>query len=154
MQIVPRLYERSGKALTNFHRTLPPEHSDLAQHTLKDPYIFDFLTLGTHARERQLEGGLVAHIQKFLLDLGVGFAFVGRQVHLEVAGEDFYLDPPFYHLKLRCFVVIGLKAGAFEPEFSGKLNFYLSAVDDTLRDPSNGPTIRLAVAHGPDSRKL
>lgn len=143
MQIETRLCERSGKALTNFQKSLPPEKSDLAQQTLKDPYVFDFLTLGSSAREHQLEQGLIDHIQKFLLALGVGFAFVGRQVHLEVAGEDFYLDLLFYHLKLRCFVVIELKAVPFQAEFAGKLNFYLSAVDDLFRHPTDGPTIGL-----------
>ncbi len=143
VQIESGLHQRSGKALTNFAKTLPPEQSDLAQQTLKDPYVFDFLTLGKAARERQLEQGLMDHVQRFLLELGVGFAFVGRQVHLEVAGDDFYLDLLFYHLKLRCFVVIELKAVPFQPEFAGKLNFYLSAVDDLLRHPADGPTIGL-----------
>ena len=115
----------------------------MAHQTLKDPYVFDFLTLNSDARERQLEQGLVEHIQKFLLELGVGFAFVGRQVHLEVEAEDFYLDLLFYHLKLRCFVVVELEAVPFEPEFVGKLNFYLSAVDDLMRHPGDGPTIGL-----------
>ena len=143
VQIESGLHLRSGKALTNFTRTLPEPTSDLAQQTLKDPYVFDFLTLGKAARERHLEQGLMDHVQRFLLEMGVGFAFVGRQVHLEVAGDDFYLDLLFYHLKLRCFIVIELKAVPFEPEFAGKLNFYLSAVDDLLRHPSDGPTIGL-----------
>jgi predicted nuclease of restriction endonuclease-like (RecB) superfamily len=143
VQIESGLHLRSGKALTNFSRTLPEPTSDLAQQTLKDPYVFDFLTLGKAARERHLEQGLMDHVQRFLLEMGVGFAFVGRQVHLEVAGDDFYLDLLFYHLKLRCFIVIELKAVPFEPEFAGKLNFYLSAVDDRLRHPSDGPTIGL-----------
>jgi predicted nuclease of restriction endonuclease-like (RecB) superfamily len=143
IQIESGHHLRSGKALTNFTRTLPEPTSDLAQQTLKDPYVFDFLTLGQAARERHLEQGLMDHVQRFLLEMGVGFAFVGRQVHLEVAGDDFYLDLLFYHLKLRCFVVIELKAVPFEPEFAGKLNFYLSAVDDVLRHPADGPTIGL-----------
>jgi predicted nuclease of restriction endonuclease-like (RecB) superfamily len=143
MQIETKAHQRMGKAQTNFAQTLPPPQSDLAQQVLKDPYTFDFLTLGADARERELEQGLVEHIQKFLLELGVGFAFVGRQVHLEVAGEDYYLDLLFYHLKLRCFVVIDLKMEPFKPEFAGKMNFYLSAVDDQRRHAGDQPTIGL-----------
>lgn len=143
VQIETRAHTRAGKAVTNFRRTLPPPQSDLAQQALKDPYTFDFLTLSVAARERDLEKGLVGHIQKFLLELGVGFAFVGRQVHLEVGGEDYYLDLLFYHLTLRCFVVIDLKMEPFKPEFAGKMNFYLSAVDDRMRRPGDQPTIGL-----------
>lgn len=143
LQIEGRLHERRGKALTNFARTLPPPQSDLAHETLKDPYLFDFLSLGPALREREIEKSLVDHVQSFLLELGVGFAFVGRQVHLEVGGEDFYLDLLFYHLKLRCFVVIELKAAAFRPEFVGKMNFYLSVVDAKLRHPGDQPSIGL-----------
>ena len=116
---------------------------DLAQQLIKDPYNFDFLTLTTEARERDLENGLIAHLRQFLLELGVGFSFVGSQVPLEVGGEDFLLDLLFYHLKLRCFVVIDLKMGAFKPEYAGKMNFYLSAVDDMLRHPDDKPSIGL-----------
>jgi predicted nuclease of restriction endonuclease-like (RecB) superfamily len=143
LQIRTNLYGRQGKAVTNFAATLPPPQSDLAQQTLKDPYVFDFLTLDAAAHERDLEGGLLAHIRKFLLELGVGFAFVGSQVHMEVGDEDFYLDLLFYHLKLRCFVVIDLKADEFKPEDAGKMNFYLSAVDDKLRHPDDRPSIGL-----------
>ncbi len=114
VQIETHAHARAGKAVTNFRRTLPPPQSDLAQQALKDPYTFDFLSLSTEARERDLEKGLVGHIQKFLLELGAGFAFVGRQVHLEVGGEDFYLDLLFYHLKLRCFVVDRAEDGAVQ----------------------------------------
>jgi predicted nuclease of restriction endonuclease-like (RecB) superfamily len=134
-QIESQLYHRQGKAITNFEQTLPPVQSDLAQQILKDPYKFDFLSLGEEAQERDLEKALLKHIRDFLLELGVGFAFVGSQYHLEVGGEDFYLDLLFYHLHLRCFVVIDLKVGQFKPEFSGKMNFYVSAVDDLLRHP-------------------
>ena len=150
IQIESGLHERQGKALTNFTRTLPEPTSDLAQQTLKDPYVFDFLTLGKAARERHLEQGLMDHLQRFLLEMGVGFAFVGRQVHLEVAGRDFYLDLLFYHLRLRCFVVVELKAVPFEPEFTGRLNFYLSAVDDLLRHDTDAPTIGLLLCKGKD----
>ena len=143
MQIETQLYERQGKALTNFAKTLPPPQSDLARQTLKDPYLFDFLTLAGDARERDLEQGLTEHVQRFLLELGVGFSFVGRQVHLEIGGEDFYIDLLFYHLRLRSFVVIELKTSPFQPEFVGKLNFYLSAVDARLRHTDDQPSIGL-----------
>jgi predicted nuclease of restriction endonuclease-like (RecB) superfamily len=137
------LYQRQGRALTNFERTLPPQQSDLAREVLKDPYSFDFLMLAADARERDLERGLLEHLRNFLIELGVGFAFVGSQYHLEVGGEDFYLDLLFYHLRLRCFVVIELKLDEFRPEHAGKMNFYLSAVDDLLRHTADQPTIGL-----------
>ena len=140
-QIESGLYHRKGKAITNFDRTLPAPQSDLAREVLKDPYVFDFLGLTEDIRERELERQLIARIRDFLLELGVGFAFVGSQVHLEVGGEDFYLDLLFYHLKLRCYVVIDLKTGEFKPEYAGKMNFYLSAVDDLLRHPDDKPSI-------------
>ncbi len=143
VQIETKAHRRMGKAQTNFAQTLPPPQSDLAQQVLKDPYTFDFLTLSAEARERELEQGLTEHIQKFLVELGVGFAFVGRQVHLEVGGEDYYLDLLFYHLKLRCFVVLDLKMEAFKPEFAGKMNFYLTAVDEQMRHANDQPTIGL-----------
>jgi len=137
------LYSRQGKAVTNFPATLPPVQSDLAAEVIKDPYSFDFLTLGPDAAERELERALLDHIRRFLLELGAGFAFVGQQVHVEVGGEDFYLDLLFYHLRLRCFIVIDLKAGPFKPEYAGKMNFYLSAVDDLLRHSDDKPSIGL-----------
>lgn len=143
VQIETKLHERSGKAVTNFEQTLPPAQSDLAREVLKDPYTFDFLSLSEEAHERDLERGLVEHIRQFLLELGAGFAFVGQQVHLEVGGEDFYLDLLFYHLQLRCFVVVDLKMKPFEPEFAGKMNFYLSAVDDRMRHADDAPAIGL-----------
>jgi predicted nuclease of restriction endonuclease-like (RecB) superfamily len=142
-QIESRLYLRQGKAVTNFQVTLPPAQSDLAHEMLKDPYVFDFLSIGEAAHERDLERELVKHITNFLLELGAGFSFVGKQFHLEVGGEDFYLDLLFYHLKLRCYFVIELKTGPFRPEYAGKLNFYLSAVDDMLRHESDNPSIGL-----------
>ena len=138
VQIESGLHKRTGKALTNFKATLPASHSDLANETLKDPYVFDFLTLGPDAQERDLEQGLIDHVQRFLMELGVGFAFVGRQVHIEVGDEDFYVDLLLYHLKLRCFIVVELKAVAFRPELAGKMNFYLSAVDAQMRHPDAG----------------
>lgn len=140
-QIESRLRERQGKAITNFDRTLPPPQSDLVHQTLKDPYNFDFLTLGEDAHERHLERGLLTHIREFLLELGAGFAFVGSQYPLTVGDEEFSIDLLFYHLKLRCFIVIDLKMRAFKPEYAGKMNFYLSAVDDLLRHEGDAPTV-------------
>jgi predicted nuclease of restriction endonuclease-like (RecB) superfamily len=140
-QIESGLYRRQGKADTNFSRTLPDAQSELAQQLLKDPYNFDFISLGKEAQERELEQALIDRIRDFLLELGVGFAFVGSQYHLEVEGEDFYIDLLFYHLRLRCFVVIDLKVEAFKPEFSGKMSFYVSAVDDLLKHRDDMPTI-------------
>ena len=137
VQIESDLYRRQGKAITNFATTLPAPQSDLAQQSLKDPYLFDFLTLHDDAIERDLETGLIDHIQKFLLELGAGFAFVGRQVPLSVGEDDDYLDLLFYHLKLRCFVVIDLKMKKFTPEDAGKMNFYLSAVDSLMKHPTD-----------------
>lgn len=150
LQIDSELHRRQGAAPTNFDRTLPPQQSDLARQTVKDPYCFDFLTLHQDALERDLERGLVEHIRDFLLELGVGFSFVGTQVPLKVGEQDYFLDMLFYHLKLRCFVVIELKAGAFQPEYTGKLNFYLSAVDDLLRDEGDQPTIGLLLCKAKD----
>ena len=145
VQIESDLYGRQGKAVSNFAGTLPAPQSDLAQQALKDPYLFDFLTLQDEAIERDLETGLVDHIQKFLLELGAGFAFVGRQVPLVVGEEDFYIDLLFYHLKLRSFVVIDLKMRKFTPEDAGKMNFYLSAIDSQMRHPDDAPSIGLVL---------
>jgi predicted nuclease of restriction endonuclease-like (RecB) superfamily len=142
-QIESGLYGRQGRAITNFAQNLPSPQSELAQQTLKDPYLFDFFTVGREALERDIENALVEHITRFLLELGAGFAYVGRQVPLEVGGDDFYLDLLFYHLKLRCYIVVELKTGAFKPEYAGKLNFYLSAVDAMLKHESDSPTIGL-----------
>lgn len=151
-QIETGLHRRQGAALTNFAQTLPAPRSDLAQQLLKDPYNFDFLTLHQGASERHLERGLLEHLQRFMLELGVGFAFVGSQYHLEIDEQDYYLDLLFYHLKLRCYVVIDLKMREFKPEYAGKMNFYLSAVDDLLRHPTDSPTLGLILCKG--KRKL
>ena len=143
VQIETLAHRRMGKAVTNFAQTLPLPQSDLAQQVLKDPYTFDFLTLSAEARERELEQGLTEHIQKFLLELGVGFAFVGRQHHIALGEDDFYIDLLFYHLKLRCFVVIDLKVGPFKAEYAGKMNLYLNLVDDMLRHSTDQPSIGL-----------
>lgn len=133
-QIESKLHERQGKAITNFERALPSPQSDLAQELLKDPYNFDFLTLQEEAVERDLEKGLLLHLRDFLLELGTGFAFVGSQVPLTVSDEDYFLDLLFYHIKLHCYVIVDLKMGKFKPEFAGKMNFYLAAVDHQVRD--------------------
>jgi predicted nuclease of restriction endonuclease-like (RecB) superfamily len=147
-QIESGLFARQGGALTNFTRTLPAEQSELAQQILKDPYSFDFLSIGPELVERDLERGLIEHLRLLILELGKGFAFVGSQYHLEVAGQDYYLDLLFYHLRLRCFVVIELKIEEFKPEFAGKMNFYLSAVDDQLRHKDDQPTIGIILCKG------
>jgi predicted nuclease of restriction endonuclease-like (RecB) superfamily len=141
LMIDNQAHERQGRAVHNFQRTLPTPQSDLAEQVLKDPYIFDFLTLAEPFRERELEVGLLRHVEKFLLELGQGFAFVGRQFHLDVGENDFYLDLLFYHLRLRCFVVVDLKKGAFRAEYAGKMNFYCNVVDDRLRHPDDQPTV-------------
>jgi predicted nuclease of restriction endonuclease-like (RecB) superfamily len=149
-QIEAGLHRRQGKAVSNFHRVLPAPDSDLAVQTLKDPYIFDFLTLDKEAREKDLENQLIANITRFLLELGGGFAFVGRQYNLEVSRKDFFIDLLFYHLKLRCYVVIDLKIGEFKPEFVGKMNFYLSAVDDRLKTSEDRPSIGIILCKTKD----
>jgi predicted nuclease of restriction endonuclease-like (RecB) superfamily len=143
MQISSQAHLRHGAAVSNFAARLPAPQSDLVQQALKDPYVFDFLTLEETFHERELETGLIRHLEKFLLELGQGFAFVGRQYPLSVGDEDFYIDLLFYHLTLRCFVVIELKRGDFKPEFAGKLNFYCNVVDDRLRHAQDAPTIGL-----------
>ena len=138
-----RLFERQGQALTNFTARLPETHAALAQQALKDPYLFDFLGLGDEAHECDIEDALVRHITRFLLELGAGFAFVGRQVRLEVGGDEFFIDLLFYHTRLKGYVVVELKAGAFRPEHAGQLNFYLAAVDAQVKAPDDRPTIGL-----------
>ena len=142
-QIDTKLYHRQGrsKKIANFPKVLPPAQSDLALEMMKDPYNFDFLTLAEEAHELELERGLLLHIREFLIELGKGFSFVGNQYHLVVGNEDFYLDLLFYHLRLRCYIVIELKMTEFEPEYAGKMNFYLSAADDLLRQSGDNPSI-------------
>ena len=143
MQIETRLVERKGQAVTNFPVSLPKPQSDLARESLKDPYRFDFLGLAEEAQEREIEHALVRHVTEFLLELGAGFAFVGRQVLLTVGGDEFFIDLLFYHIKLRCYVVIELKGGKFQPEHLGQLGFYLTAVDRQLRNEHDQPSIGL-----------
>jgi predicted nuclease of restriction endonuclease-like (RecB) superfamily/GH25 family lysozyme M1 (1,4-beta-N-acetylmuramidase) len=150
-QIELGLHKRQGKVVTNFREKLSYPTSDLANQTIKNPYIFDLLSIGKDAHEREIEKGLAAHIEKFLLELGAGFSFVGRQYHLTVRQKDYYLDLLFYHLKLRCFVVIEIKAVEFEPEHSGKMNFYLSMVDDLLKHPTDNLSIGLILCKSKDN---
>jgi predicted nuclease of restriction endonuclease-like (RecB) superfamily len=143
-------HDRQGAAITNFTRRLPEAQSAMVGELLKDPYVFDFLTLREPFQERELETSLVRHLERFLLELGRGFAFVGRQYRLEVSDKEFFLDLLFYHLKLRCFVVVELKRGEFKPEYAGKMNFYCSVVDDRLRHEADGPTIGLILCQTKD----
>lgn len=143
MQIETRLLERQSTAITNFDQRLPKPQSDLARESLKDPYRFDFLGLTDEAQEREIESALARHVTQFLLEMGAGFAFVGRQVPLEVGGDDFFIDLLFYHLKLRCYVVIELKASKFKPEHLGQLGFYLTAIDAEIKNEQDNPTIGL-----------
>jgi predicted nuclease of restriction endonuclease-like (RecB) superfamily len=149
-QIESNLWQREGKAITNFAQTLPAPQSDLATQLLKDPYKFDFLSLSKEHNERELELGLIEHITQFLLELGAGFAYIGRQVPLQVGERDFFLDLLFYHTRLHCYVVVELKTVDFEPEFAGKLNFYLKNVDAQLRTEGDQPTIGLLLCKSKD----
>ena len=143
-----KLIEREGQAITNFSAVMPPVDSDMAVQSFKDPYLFDFIGTDAARREAEVERGLVEHVEKFLLELGQGFAFVGRQVHLEVGREDFYIDLLFYHLKLRCYVVIELKARDFEPGDVSQLSMYQNIVNDVMRHSDDKPTIGLLLVKG------
>lgn len=147
-QIDTELHRRMGAAPSNFGNTLPAPQSELAQQIMKDPYNLDFITLGPDAKERHLEAALISRIRDFLMELGDGFAFLGSQVHMEVGGQDYYLDLLFYHVRLRCYVVVDLKIEDFKPEFAGKMNFYLTAVDDLLRHPDDQPSIGIILCRG------
>lgn len=149
-QIESGLWQREGKAITNFEQTLPALQSDLASQILKDPYKFDFLSLTKEHTERELESDLIAHITQFLLELGAGFAYIGRQVPLQVGEREFFLDLLFYHTRLHCHVVVELKTVDFEPEFAGKLNFYIKAVDEQLRGEGDQPSIGLLLCKNKD----
>ena len=151
MQIESNLYQRQGGAITNFERTLPEPQSDLAQSLLKSEYNFEFLELKEKFQERELEQALVGRIKDFLLELGVGFAFMGSQYPIEVSGKEFRMDLLFYHTKLRCYVVIDLKMGEFEPAFSGQMNFYVAAVDNLLRNGDDQPTIGIILCKSKDN---
>jgi len=149
-QIESDLFGRQGKAITNFKQTLPDPQSNLAREIIKDPYNFDFLTLTEDYTERELEKGLIEHIAKFLMELGAGFAYIGRQVPLQVGERDFFLDLLFYHVQLHCYVVVELKVVEFEPEHVGKLNFYIKAIDQQLRQENDNPTIGILLCKGKD----
>lgn len=144
-QMESGLYSREGKAITNFQATLPLPQSDLAKQTLKDPYNFDFLVLREKHDEKELEDALINHVSKFLLELGTGFSYIGRQYRLEVGGDEFFIDLLFYHVRLHCYVVVELKTVKFKPEFAGKLNFYVSAVDGILKTEQDNPTIGILI---------
>ena len=143
LMIKSEVHNRTGNLVSNFSQILPPLESDLAQQSFKDPYRFDFLTITEPFRERELENNLIKHMEKFLIELGSGFAFVGRQYKLEIGDDEFYIDLLFYHLKLRCFIVVELKKGKFKPEYSGQVNFYCSAIDGILAQKDDKPTIGL-----------
>jgi predicted nuclease of restriction endonuclease-like (RecB) superfamily len=149
-QIESGLWQREGRAITNFAQTLPAPHSDLARQVLKDPHVFDFLSLTSEHTERELETALIEHVTQFLLELGAGFAYFGRQVPIQVGDRDFFLDLLFYHVRLHCYVVVELKTVDFEPEFAGKLNFYLKAVDAQMRQDGDAPTIGLLLCKSKD----
>jgi predicted nuclease of restriction endonuclease-like (RecB) superfamily len=144
-QIESNLYQRQGKAISNFQATLPAPHSDLANQTLKDPYIFDFLSLTESHNEKELENALVEHVTRFLLELGAGFSYLGKQYKLEISGDEFFIDLLFYHVKLHCYVVVELKTGKFKPEFAGQLNFYVSAVDSVFKSEADNATIGILI---------
>lgn len=149
-QIESRLYERSGKAISNFSNTLPSLQSDLANETIKDPYNFDFLTMTENFKERELEKALIDNVTDFLLELGSGFAYIGRQKHIQIGEHDFYIDLLFYHTQMHCYVVIELKTVDFQPEFAGKLNFYIKAVDMQIKSDRDEPTIGILLCKGKD----
>ncbi len=144
-QIEGNLFEREGKAVTNFQSTLPAPQSDLAIQTLKDPYIFDFMTIRQQHDEKELENALISHVTKFLLELGAGFSYIGRQYKIEIDGDEFFIDLLFYHVRLHCYVVVELKTVKFQPEFAGKLNFYVSAIDRILKTEKDDPTIGILI---------
>ncbi len=150
-QIKSELYNRQGKAITNFKNTLPLYQSDLAIQTIKDPYVFGFITMTEPFVERDIEDKLIDNVTKFLLELGKGFAFLGRQYHIEVSGNDYYIDLLFYHTKLKCYIVIELKNTKFIPEYAGKMNFYLSAVDKFIKDESDKSTIGIILCRDKDN---
>jgi len=150
LHIETQLYHRQGKALTNFRHTLPALDSDLATEVLKDPYVFDFITTNDETKERNVQSALLTNIRRFLLELGVGFTFVGSNYHIVVGDEDYYIDLLFYHIRLRCYIVIELKAGSFKPEYVGKLNFYMTAIDRQVRQPEDKKTIGIILCKTKD----
>jgi predicted nuclease of restriction endonuclease-like (RecB) superfamily len=154
LQIKSDLYARQGKAITNFTSTLPIPNSDLAQQTLKDPYIFDFLQLTEDYKERDIENQLTQHITRFLLEMGKGFAFVGKQYNIQLNEKEYFIDLLFYHIPMQCYVVVELKNKDFQPEFAGKLNFYLTLIDKTLKRHNENPTIGILLCRGKDNLEV
>lgn len=154
LQLKSKLYQRQGKAITNFTNTLPEPKSDLAQQTLKDPYVFDFLQLADDYKERDIENQLIDNITRFLLELGKGFAFIGRQYRLELNEKEYFIDLLFYHIPMQCYVVAEIKNRDFEPEYAGKLNFYLTLIDRTLKRPHESPTIGILLCRGKDNLEV
>jgi len=154
LQIKSGLYKRQDKAITNFINTLPSPNSDLARQTLKDPYVFDFLQLTEEYKERDIENQLTQHITRFLLELGKGFAFIGRQYNICLNEKEYFIDLLFYHIPMQCYVVVELKNKEFEPEFAGKLNFYLTLVDKTLKRPIENPTIGILLCRSKDNLEV
>jgi predicted nuclease of restriction endonuclease-like (RecB) superfamily len=150
IQITNKLFEKAGKAIHNFGNTLPAPQSKLVEQTLKDPYNFDFLGLEDDALEKAIEDELTKHITKFLLELGKGFAFLGRQFKIEISENDYFIDMLFYHVELRCYIIIELKSGKFRPEYAGKLNFYLTAIDSQLRNTDDNPSIGILLCKSKD----
>ena len=150
LQIESKLHQRQGKAITNFENTLPPLQSDLAKETLKNPYLFDFLSIGEEMQERELEKALMQHIKKFLLELGRGFAYVGNQFNIVVQEDDYFLDLLFYNYHLHCFIVFELKIGKFKPEYAGKLNFYINTADEQIKGKEDKPTIGVLLCKTPN----
>ncbi len=149
-QVESKLHLRQGSALTNFETTLPPGQSELAKEAIKDPYVFDFLTVSEKALERDIEANLIDHISNFLLELGNGFAYVGKQKNLRVGDKDFFIDLLFFHISLNCFVVIELKTTEFDPKDAGQLNFYMAAIDGEIKKPEHNPTIGLLLCKEKD----
>lgn len=154
LQIKTRLYERQGKSITNFLNTLPSPSSDLAQQTLKDPYIFDFVNMTAQSKERDIENQLTQNITRFLLELGKGFAFIGRQFQVQLLEKEYFIDLLFYHIPMQCYVVIELKNKDFEPEYVGKLNFYLTLIDRTLKRPTENPSIGILLCRGKNNLEV
>ena len=150
-QIETNLYQRQGTSINNFSQTLPQIQGDLANELLKDPYNFEFLTLSSKSKEKDLELKLIQHISQFLMELGKGFAYLGRQFSLKVGSKDYRTDLLFYHTKLKCYVVIELKLKEFEPEFIGKLNFYISAINELVKEPADNPTIGILLCKNKDN---
>lgn len=154
LQIKSNLYERQGKAITNFSSTLPEISSDLAQQTFKDPYLFDFVTMTSKSKERDIENQLTQNITRFLLELGKGFAFIGRQYSIQLNQKEYFIDLLFYHIPMKCYVVVELKNKDFEPEYAGKLNFYLTLIDRNLKRADENPTIGILLCRSKDNLEV